>query len=508
MTVALVNEGGLFKRLGLLASMARDLVALKGGTATTNVGAGASLSTRGTSVESFAAESPAVSDQVDNSWQAIEALRSGTSGFFAQLRQWAERITVRMADLDASLPSKDLTTALKELIAQMTGPDFGDPVNDIKASLTSLGEQTNGTPAPTGTPKIVVSGTNARGQAWQTVFSETIRVRCETDAQNGGSATARQEQLSFKGAAAVNDPFDHRYPAGSGCSISVNLIDAELDNSGGNKLYNSSFEQFTSTNYPVDWIVATGTAGTQVFQAGESDAQTGDNALKLTGASDVETAVTQTFDTTHSTTQAAGGTPYEILPQTQYAVCLFVKCLTAPPAAGTLRVSLIDGNGAVINDDQGEQEFAQEDDFAIYLEDGSSALLLEASGNSFAIDLTQTTTSYVAYTGVFRTPSVLPAVVKIQLKTSPAITNGSSICIDNLAMGLMTPLYNGGPSVAAFAGATNPVVGDTWTLTNTCTRGILADWLERFFALRDKLLIIPFDTGDDETVPDTVVTAV
>lgn len=479
------SNAGLFNRIALLAAIARNWVAMKGGTATTPVASGASLATYGTTLETYAASGTAVSAELGDHWATLEAFRTAGGGFMTQLKAIASKVLIRMVDADASLPVRDETTALKELIRQMIGSgSVSNPDNDVNASTVSIGSQTS-VGSPVGTLKVVLSAKKGTGVTLQTPFAETLRVRVETDAQSStGGATARQEQVSVKGQVAVNDVFDHRYPAGSGVSKTLNLVDGRLNNSGGNKLYNSSFDSFNSTNYPVDWVITSGTAGTHVFASGASDAATGGtNALKLTGSGGTTITLTHSFDTAHSTTQGSGGTPYELVPGTQYAFHVLVKALSAAPAAGVLRFSLVDASGDVLNDDFG-------------------------TANSTDVDLTLITTSYVSYTGTFRVPSNLgtDTPLKLRITTSTAITNSSSIVIDDLALAPMTSLYDGGPSAAAFAAETAPVIGDSWTFAVSNTRGLFMDWFERFFSLAAKGLVLPYDTGAGETIADSIIT--
>lgn len=470
MSVTLTGNGGLFVRLGHLFGAMADVVALKGGTATARVLSGASMQTRGTTIETDSAYSPAVSQQI-NPWTAIEAWQSAQGSLFQQFRTLAETLMIRQVDLDANLTSKDLTTALTELIRQMKANS-----DSLNGSGVSLGSQTDvGT--PTGNPIFVLSIKRNDGYTLQTAFAETLRVSVTTDSQTG--ATARQETVTVKGKASVTDTFSHLWPGGSGASKTLTLADAQLDNSGGNKLYNSDFETFTS-NYPEDWVIAVGSAGTDILAAGSSAACTGSNALKITGDGATLSCIRQTFNTAHSTTSAGGGTPYVVLPGTSYAVNFVIKAITAAPAAGVLRVRLVDGSNSVIADDAG-------------------------TDNSFTVDLTAIDTSFVAYNGVFRTPSVLPSTVKLELALTTAITDTKSVVLDDLCLTPMTQLYNGGPFIAGFAGSDNTYLGDQWTFAIGNTLGVMASWLERVFALRDKGLQFPYDDGGTETIADSLV---
>lgn len=471
MAIVFTGSGaGLFNRFGAWAGGLADSVAFQGGTATARVLSGASMATRGTTLETYAALSPAVSPELDGHWTAITSWRSAQSSLFSSFVALATKEWIRQVDADATLPSKDLTTAIKEVIRQMVAA--GDSVN---ASTVSVGAQT--TVSATGNPVIVATSKRYDGRVWQTVLPEVVRFTVTADSQSGG-ATARNEPLSIKGAATVSDTSSYQWPAGSGCSTSVNLVDAQSDNNKGTCLVNGDFETFTTANVPDNFTFSNGTASTNYGAYGSGYTQ--NNALSVTGDGSTLLTFYQEFGHAVSTSVGSGGTTYQIKPSTLYAVNFWIKAITSAPSAGVLRVALVDSAGAVLNDAFG-------------------------SANSFTVDLTAVTTSFVAYNGAFRSPAALPSdgVVRLQFKLTTAVTNAKVLVVDDVGFAEMTSLYAGGPSVAAFAGATKVVKDDQWTVTTTNTMGALAAWLERAFLLRDKGLIIPY--SGSPTIADSCV---
>jgi hypothetical protein len=469
MTVTLTGNGGLFKRFGMVAGALANLASLQGGTATTDVASGASMTTRGTNLETEFLNSPSVSAELDSHWTAISSWRSAQNTLFSSFRSIAEKAWIRQIDLDASLSSKDLTTATTEIIRQMRGA-----AASVNASTVAAGAQT--TVSATGNPVVVVSLKNYQGYTWQTPFAETLRFRITGDYLTG--STARNEPMSVKGAAAIADKFAYNWPGGSGCSVNLNLVDAQSDNSKGNALYNGDFETFTTTNYPDNWVIQTGSVTTNVLSV--ATPYTGTYALRILGdAGGTLTSVYQEFDHAVSTTAGAGGTPFELEPGTQYAV-QFRNRVSSVPGAGVLRVALVDSSGTVINDDSG-------------------------TANSFTVTLTGLTTSYSSSSGSFRTPTAMPSdgIVRLQLKLTTAISDTVSVYIDDIAFTEMTSLYKGGPSVAAFAGDTKVVTGDNWTVAVTNTMGTMARWLEILYSLNAKELIIPYSGAP--TIADSLV---
>lgn len=469
MAVTLTGSGGLFKRLGRIWGGMADVMAIQGGTATARVLSGALWTTRGTNIEADAAEATAISQYIDGHWTAIASWQSAQGGLFSQMKTIAEKIVIEQVNLDTTLPSKTLSVAIKELIRQMESSS-----DSVNGSTVSIGSQTD-VSSPTGNPKIVMTAKNTKGVTLQMIFAEVIRFEVRDDSYN--TATARQEPVDIRGANAYLTT-DYRWPGGSGLSTSINLVDAQLNNSGGNKLHNSDFETFTTTDYPDNWVILTGTVTTNIAAAGSGYTQS--NAVKLIGdGGGTLSKIHQPFNTTASTSAGAGGTPATLKPNTRYAVNLFTK-VSSVPAAGVLRVALTDSSNTILNDAAG-------------------------TANSFTIDLTGETTSYAAHNGVFITPSVMPTGYRLQIGLTTAIDSGKSVHIDDVALAEMTELYTGGPAVAIFAGATKVVKGDKWTVTITNTMGEVAKWMERFFGMRALGLQLPKHDSAGETVPDSVV---
>ena len=462
----------MFKRLGHIFGGLADVQSIQGGPTTTAVGSGASWATRGTTIEADAAESPEVSPQVDGHWGAITSWRSAQSALFAQMRSYATAILIRQVDLDSPLPSKDVTLALTELIRQMkaNNDSFGD-------STVSAGSQT-AVGSPTGTLKIVCAVTNRNGFVVQTPFPETLHFSVISDSQSN-TATARNEGIKAQGAASISDVSAYNWPGGSGSTTSLSVTDQQANNAKGNLLQNSSFDVTTTANSPDNLIFPVGVAGVNFFSS-TSSYSTG-KALQITG--DVgNTIVTwrQTFNTTTSTTFGSGGTPGKLEPNQQYALGMWMKRDNSL-SAGALTCSLLDGSNTVVADVAG-------------------------NNSTFTQSLTGLTGTYAFFSGVLRTPATVPASgFKLEMKTSTAIDSGDSLFIDDVALVKMTPLYNGGPSVAIFSGSTAPVIGDVWTIAISSSMAGFASWMERIFLLRDKNLQFPYVAGGGETVSDTLI---
>jgi hypothetical protein len=456
-------------RLGHFGGTLGDINSLRGGSATTNVLAAASMLTRYAQYETDFAASPANSALLDGIFAAVSGFQSALGSFPSALQQYAQATTIKMADQDSPLNQKTLQAALTLLYNQMTGG-----VAHIAASSVAVGAQT-AVGTPNGTPSIVVAAKNNQGLIPQTVFPETLTFTCTADSQ--GSATLGQEPMSVTGPAAVSDPLSYLWPGGSGVNTTLSAIDATLNNSGGNILQNSGFEVFTTANTPDNWNPLIGVAGTDIFAASSGNAYTGSSALQFTGTgSALDDSVCQVFNTPPNSGLGLGGTSYKLRPLTVYAVNAWIK-VSATPTAGVLEFALTDGAnpGTAINDPQG-------------------------NANLKTFDLTSgglnVSTTYVPISAVFVTPAVMPAKIALRVRLSTAIDSAKSVFVDSLAMAPMSQLYGfGSPMCSIFSGATKPIAGDQWTATITNTYGGFAKLFERLFSMRSLGIQLPYSGG-------------
>lgn len=117
---------------------------------------------------------------------------------------------------------------------------------------------------------------------------------------------------------------------------------------------------------------------------------------------------------------------------------------------------------------------------------------------------------------VFRTPSVLPSAIYLRIRTAIAISSGTSLFLDDVAMAAMRALYTGGPMFAAFSPANvGPKVlsggkswaeGDSFTITVSNDRaGAFQEWFNRNFNMTSLSLLLPSDTAGNETILDSLI---
>jgi hypothetical protein len=107
---------------------------------------------------------------------------------------------------------------------------------------------------------------------------------------------------------------------------------------------------------------------------------------------------------------------------------------------------------------------------------------------------------------VFRTPSVLPNQVYLRIRTSTAVSNTSSVFLNEVVCQPMSQVYPGGVWLAAFDGATEWAVDDRVTCAVTNDRGgVLHEWANRVWNLADSEKLIPSNASGAETRADSLV---
>jgi hypothetical protein len=170
-----------------------------------------------------------------------------------------------------------------------------------------------------------------------------------------------------------------------------------------------------------------------------------------------------------------------LLPETQYAVQVICN-LSAADATGVMTVDLVDSmSGTVIQDAQ-------------------------AVNNTFTIAGASMLSTYVVFTGVFRTPSVLPSTAYLRIRISTAFVSTRKIGFRRIGMAAMRSIYTGGPSVVVFQGLTAWANYDTITATMTNdAAGQLHEWMNRSFGLREANLLIPSNAAGGETILDSLI---
>lgn len=471
MAVTLTGTGGLFTRAGKLIGAIRAINGVRASTAAVGVtddasatwgASGAKVKEINTICTDIWAQYASTNQQLlDGLGSQRDSFRSAVSSFISYASQLASSTVIKMVDDDATLPSRDIRTAMTELVRQMANTSDSVKANTVSASVAAV--STN-----TGDAAAICSVLDGKGKTLEYAFPEVLELVVTNDSQSGG--TAGQEPLTLSGEVALSDTLDWQWPDGSGARASLTMVDPTLDETGGNLLVNSGFDAFTA-NVPDDWHVVLGTAGTTVLKQVTTTYDSSGAALEFVGdGGGTLSSVKQVLGTDTSGT---------LKPNTVYGVCARVQ-KGSGAAAGAVQFALTDGDGAVITDDNS----------------ANNTITLAVGAMS----------SWTTMSGFFRTPKVLPATINFRVSVSTAITDTKSIYIDHLAMCEATQAYTGGPFVAIFAGATDVIKNDQWNITiSNNNGGVIQTFFERMFGMRNLGLVLPSVTDDSETVAETLV---
>lgn len=398
----------------------------------------------------------------DDIYNQEDAFRSSQDDFLTYINAIASNTVIDMAVIDQNINPADIDTAMALLIVQLVAN--AQTVEKPVVSATATAGSSN-----TGNGVAVVSVKNGYGVQKDYIYDENIIVLCSSDSHTGG-ATAGSEPFSITGEAALDNMLSYLWPTGSGAESTVDATDGELDNDG-NVQTNSSFEDFTA-NLPDQWTLIAGVAGTTILNGGSGQAFVGTGCLAFVGDSASFPTIDQLYD------DAGVGTEGALLPNTLYAVNVWVKA-SVVPAAGVVKIRLVNSAGTVITDDAG----------------GSNDMTITVSG---------ITTGYVAHSATFITPKILPVGYKLRIITTTAITTGSTLYIDDLAVVPMTECYTGGPSVAVFSGSTDFLLNDYFTLAAANNyAGAFQLVFQQFFDMNSLGLQLP--SASSPTISDSLV---
>jgi hypothetical protein len=542
-----INFATLFSRMGRFFYIGESINTTLGSTVPTRVnaaiaGLGASLPV----------DYEGVRDSLLGGLTAIQ--QAGGSGNNALIQQAIQELIIQTV-LDDVPHASALDSAMVELIRQATEQSQTVDGSTVGSSIAYDSANTGNGVALLSTKRV--DGTNCLF-----AFAEDIEAIV--------SSTENDEALFDAIGAPAVDTLLPTWPGGSGTAAQiVGQTASSADNLVSNGTFEESDDN--SAHLPLGWLAPTATLGTTLkmgsveiqtvvisgtptagfytiswanaagqtqttaplsFEASESDVQT---ALRtLVGLEEIEVATTGTSPNythtvtlygvtnpaqftstsamtggvpliTHNTTTAGSShvmrgarsvefdsdgsqlttilVPIPLASLSQYAFCAFMK-VDSVPAAGIMTIDLVDGiGGTVLADDEG-------------------------NSNTLAVAATGLTTTFVAQTAVFRTPAAMPNQAYLRIRISTAVTNTSSVFIDEVQLVPMTELYTDGPSVAVFDGSTAWLEDDIITFTITNDRaGLLHEWLDRLLALRENRQQFPVATDGSETITDSLVAA-
>jgi hypothetical protein len=486
------------------------------------------------------------------SWQRDEVLMD-------ELRDRAAELIVTMIHDDNPQPDQRLRTAIVELIKQMEGAGGEtNPTNDVNASAASLTVTAGG--SNVGDHKLRASVTNGDGRNVELALAEDIEVEVQSVDGNG--------TIRLRGEDRENSRLSYDWPQGSGISRSlaatsglgslltnggmddeddrpntpddwvvdvgtigttVKMTDYEVQTveitatptSGDYVLVYTSVDGDVQTTKPLDYNASGGTVqaalralkgleNITVSSSGVSPLFTHTITFKgMDPPGNVgQLTSSNTFDAggiTHATTTTGSQHVYrdkalefdsngveltsikqditaQVEPRGVYCFNAFMK-VDVFPAGGVITVDLVDGAGTVIQNAQNVNQT-----FTIDPQSGG--------------DLS--TSAFTAVGGFFQLNETLPEIVYLRIRISTAISSGTSLFIDEVALVEAEELYTGGPFVAFFRGQTELSLDDTWTITVTNARGGgFQDAFYKNFGFAD--LLLPSDSAGGETILDSLI---
>lgn len=333
--------------------------------------------------------------------------------------------------LNQTLTSDNTLASMQEIIRQMKS-----------AGATVLACTVAGTPQPfqgVGNGTLNVSLKRPQdGASLENAFAETMNAICSQDSYTG-NALPGNETFNVTGTGGLGDPFAFDWPLGSNSQAQIQMINGGANETQGNLLNNSSFEDWTD-DVPDNWSVVAGTPGTDIVEASGAGYD-GSASLLFTGfGGGAMPGVKQQFN-------ASPGNTTELASVTQYGACVFLRRGGTAAGQGTLRMALVDVNGTVILDEAG-------------------------TPCQLDVDLTAVTVDWQFYTVAFRTPLVMPSQIYFYLKVVGSEPDaGFQLYADRISMGEMTQIYTGGPYVCGHSGNVNFVVNDLSQIVVTNSRG-------------------------------------
>jgi hypothetical protein len=406
---------------------------------------------------------------VSGLYPAQDAMVASLNTFASYLQATAKSSLIDTALTTGQVTDSSFSTALSWLVNRMlNAPSGGDTVKSNAVTATVTPATSNH-----GNAVVVATVTGPNGVAQEYVFNETVIGTVTSDSQTG-TAKPGQEGVTFKGAPAAPLILGYEYPMGSGASRTVSGVDPLNQQAVGgaaNYLRNSSFELWTVPNTPDRWTIGPGTASLTVLQG--TTALDGTSSLKFVGDGAELTAVVQPFNSSGSTVVVG--------PLKTLAFCLWYS-RPGTVTAGALEVALVDGTGLPLNDAQGVANTA------------TVTSLITPSADA----------GWVSFSGVFRTPKVMPPLTQFRVRLSSHLGTGEVLLIDRVALAEPTAVYAGGPAVAVFTGANKLIAGDTFTVAVTNDYGgALQTAADRFYGLRLAGLQLPSSTTP--TILDSLV---
>ena len=175
---------------------------------------------------------------------ALRNFQAGSAALMTGLQQSLQQTVIETVHADTALARKDITSALQELIRQMTADAQSVDASTVAASASAITGSGDGV--------LVASTKRGDGLVNENMLAETVKIECTGDT-NPATAT-----FSAKGDLTQRDRLAHDWPLGSGISRGLTAVSA-----ASSLLTNGDFEdEDDRANSPDGWVVSVGTVGT------------------------------------------------------------------------------------------------------------------------------------------------------------------------------------------------------------------------------------------------------
>ena len=436
------TTGSLQVRLGKIISLGKDLRAQQGSTLTNIQEVGAQYTA--TTIDK--AEYVGTLLTQDAELQ----VNQGASTLQAAVREGVEK-TVMMSVNDGIREVPTLSDALRVLAVDMIEQTQSIGTTGISISAVTNSATGSGTLIMSESGRFVYGGAKyaAKQTVNDTILAETVNARCVKDARDG-TLVRGNERFMLEGKASV-DRLDRRWQDGtsgygSGARLMLNSTCGSIEGSsvrGQNMLSNGGFER-DDTQSPLDWLIATGTAGTTVRLT--ATAARGGQALRLVGDNTI----------LHNVYQVMGQGPRpNIKTNTVYIVSAYLRGIGGTVNTGTIRFGLRDSSDA------------------------------EISGASVNLNMVSSPVSDASWThlkGSFTTPLSLGSAVRFAINFTVKLGN-QVLAVDEVVLTEAERLYPGGPAVAVVAGTADWELDDRMAAAITKTSSEWQVELDRYLNL-------------------------
>lgn len=492
---------------------------------------------------------------------ANDSLKSAGMSMKTILSRYVERLIIEMVDADNSLTSKTTQVALEELIDQLETASQSVDASTSSGTVTADADNT-------GNGSVILSVKNGEGRNTENALAEDLVMTCVSNGRTSGFSTQGEAAVPAlavdwpkgSGASTVITSVDASANLLTNSDFEVEtsidkvpdnwIISVGLGATAGGLFAMTDVEEQTITisgtptdgQYYLHWVNQDGkseTSGKLSYAASQGQVEAelrnfvglSEVVVTTTGTSPNYThtvsfqglggnmnQISSTDHTTggshaiaHATTVAGdsqvyfGGKSLMMLPDAGSTLTTFQQAVTLSPktcyavnahflrgsgtiSAGVITFDLVDGiGGSVIQDDAG-------------------------GNNSFSFNASDLTTSWknldtlVTAETVFHTPTILPNRMYFRWRISTAITSGTYVWVDHMAMSEMSEVYAGGPYLSVFTGSTEWKADDKFTVAIANDRaGAIQEWYNRSLGMSSRGLMLPSNSGGSETIADSLI---